>query len=287
MPLQTERFLPWNKENIMARKQFQDLHLKDAFLFAAALSDEETCRMLLEVMLEEKVEQVRVHAEHALFFDSEHRSIRLDIYAQDEAKHCYNVEMQGEDKGNLPKRSRYHQAEMDVTSLSPGEDFSQLGPSCVIFICCFDPFGQGLYRYTFENRCLETELPLGDGTRKIFFNTRGNNDESISRELRHFLHYVENSTGECAEEEPSGKVKLLHEKITALKASREWERRYMTLDELLKDAKKEGVAEGRALVSLLLQKMVEAGEGDKLAQLADPDFLKEMCEKYQIQSYDF
>lgn len=186
-----------------------------------------------------------------------------------------------------------------MTSLKPGEDFSELGPSCVIFLCCFDPFGQGLYRYTFENRCLETDLPLGDGTRKIFFNTRGRNDENISKELRHFLHYVENSTGECAEEDPDGKVHLLHEKITALKESREWERRYMTLDELIKDAEKEsrkvgfeegreeGLAEGQALFRLLLQKMVEAGESDKLAQLADPDFLKEMCKKYQIHSDTF
>ncbi|MCH5271700.1 MAG: Rpn family recombination-promoting nuclease/putative transposase [Lachnospiraceae bacterium] len=275
----------------MARKQFQDLHLKDAFLFAAALSDEETCRMLLEVMLGEKVEQVRVHAEHALLFNSDSRSIRLDIYAQDEARRCYNVEMQGEDKGNLPKRSRYHQAETDVTSLKPGEDFSELGPSCVIFLCCFDPFGQGLYRYTFENRCLETDLPLGDGTRKIFFNTRGRNDENISKELRHFLHYVENSTGECAKEDPDGKVGLLHEKITALKKSREWERRYMTLDELIKDAekasRKEGFAEGQALFGLLLRKMVDAGESDKLAQLADSDFFQEMCKKYQIHSDTF
>lgn len=69
----------------------------------------------------------------------------------------------------------------------------------------------------------------------------------------------------------------------------------MTLDELIKDAEREsrragfeeGLAEGQALVRLLLQKMVEAGEGDKCAQLADPDFLKEMCQKYQIQSDAF
>ena len=47
----------------------------------------------------------------------------------------------------------FHQAEMDVTSLLPGEDFSKLRTGYVIFICTFDPFGKGLYRYTFENRC--------------------------------------------------------------------------------------------------------------------------------------
>ena len=65
----------------------------------------------------------------------------------------------------------------------------------------------------------------------------------------------------------------------------------MTLDELIKDAEKEsrkvGFEEGQALFRLLLQKMVEAGEGDKLAQLTDPDFLEEMRKKYQIQFDDF
>lgn len=270
----------------MAQKRFQDLNLKDAFLFAAALSDAETCRMLLELILEEKIERVQVHAEHTLLFSSDYRSIRLDIYAQDEASGCYNVEMQGENKGNLPKRSRYHQAELDLTSLGPGEDFNALRPCCIIFICTFDPFGRGLYRYTFENRCRETDLGLGDGTRKVFLNTKGHNEEEVPAALRHFLHYVEESTEECAEQAADETVRQLHEKVTALKRSREWERRYMTFEEMLTDAREEGheagLAEGESRMGLLIRKMSEAGESDKLPLLSDPVFLQEMYQKYQI-----
>ncbi len=40
-----------------------------------------------------------------------------------------------------------------------------------MFICTFDPFGEGAGKYTFRERCEEkTELCLNDGTRKIFFN---------------------------------------------------------------------------------------------------------------------
>ncbi len=43
----------------------------------------------------------------------------------------------------------------------------------MIFICTFDPFGQGLSRYTFHERCDEDlELCLDDGTEKVFYNCK-------------------------------------------------------------------------------------------------------------------
>lgn len=93
----------------------------------------------------------------------------------------YDVEAQNECNGNIAKRSRYYQAEMDVSSLKPGDDFSDLKPGYVIFICTFDPFDEGLYRYTFEECCLETGKPLGDETRKIFLNTKGTNDVEVPK----------------------------------------------------------------------------------------------------------
>ena len=57
----------------------------------------------------------------------------------------YNVEAQNEDERNLAKRSRFHQAEMDVKALKPGEKFEDLRPAYVIFICTFDnPVGHCL-----------------------------------------------------------------------------------------------------------------------------------------------
>lgn len=153
-------------------KKFQDLNLSDAYLFAATLEDAETCRITLEILLGIKVDSVTVHAEHTVLFSRDYRSIRLDIYAQDESYNSYNVEMQVENEGNLPKRSRYHQAEMDVMSIPPGSSFNDLKPNYVVFICCFDPFGDGLFRYTFTNKCSETgaeqaSKKTGDGSKSI------------------------------------------------------------------------------------------------------------------------
>ena len=107
----------------MAQKKFQDLNLSNAFLFAATLEDSETCRRILQILLNKVVTKVTVNAEHTMLYNSDYRSIRLDVFAEND-EGDYNVEMQTENPGNLPKRSRYHQAEMDVASIPPGSDFN-------------------------------------------------------------------------------------------------------------------------------------------------------------------
>lgn len=213
-------------------------------LFAAALEDPEICQLVLEIILGSKVPKVKVHAEHSILISSEFRSVRLDIYASDELQVNYNVEAQNENEGNLAKRSRYHQAEMDVSSLKPGDDFNDLKPGYVIFICTFDPFGEGLYRYTFEERCLERNIKLGDETRKIFLNTKGKNEKEVPKELIHFLKYVENSTDDYVSGIKDDSIERLHEKVTALKRWRGLEAKYMTFEELLKRRESKGKAEG-------------------------------------------
>lgn len=49
--------------NHMARKKFEQLNLKDAFLFSAALEDPEACRLILELFLGHPISKVIVHAE--------------------------------------------------------------------------------------------------------------------------------------------------------------------------------------------------------------------------------
>lgn len=228
------------------KKPFKELDLSNAFLFAAALEDEETCQQVLEIILGFPVSKVKVRAEHTLLFSSDFRSIRLDIYASDEMQVMYNIEMQNSDEKNIAKRSRYHQAEMDVMSLKPGEDFNDLKPSYVVFICTFDPFGYGLYRYTFEQKCLERNMKLNDGTTRIFLNTRGKNADEVPKALIHFLKYVEQSTDEYVASIEDEAVEKIHNKVKQLKEWRELEASYMYFEELLEERQKEGKAEGRA-----------------------------------------
>ena len=118
-------------------------------------------------------------------------------------------------------------------SMPPGSSFNDLRPNYVVFICCFDPFGDGLYRYTFTNRCAETGSELGDGTAKIFLNTRGTNAENIPTDLIHFLEYVENSTEECVAKQDDYVIRRIHQRVTSIKENRRWEQKYMRFEDLL------------------------------------------------------
>lgn len=267
----------------MAQKKFKELDLKNAFLFAAAMEDREICRMILEMILDRPVPLVNVHTEHSLFYSSDFRSIRLDVYAGDEVQVGYNPEMQNKDEKNLPKRSRYHQAEIDVNALKPGDSFSDLQPSYVIFICTFDPFKKKLYRYTFEERCIEEDFPLGDGTCKIFLNTKGENSSEVPEVLVNFLKYVEDSSDTYVERTEDEKIAELHKRIHALKKSREWEERYMTFGELLDNSKRDGIEQGENRVIKLFARMTENGETELISQLEnDKELLNRMYEKYNL-----
>lgn len=279
----------------MSQKKFQELNLNDAFLFAAALEDPETCRLVLELLLGKPVGPVRVRTERSLLYAKDFRYVRLDVFASDEVDVAYNLEMQNAHKSELPRRSRFHQAEMDVAALRPGQNFKELPPSYVIFICTYDPFSSGFYRYTFEERCLENGEALGDGTQKIFLNTRGTNSRDVPPELIQFLRYVEHSTEEVAEEAPDDRLQKLHERVAALKHSRELEEAYMTMEELLKEredlGKAEGIAEGKIegkvegqkLILELTSLMAADGLFDELGRLKEDENLQNaMLEKYHL-----
>ena len=133
---------------------------------------------------------------------------------------------------------------MDVKALKPGEKFEDLRPAYVIFICTFDPFGKGLYRYTFENRCEECDIPLGDGVKKIFLSTKGRNDDEVPKELIHFLKYVEHSADDYVANVNDANISRLHESVTRVKLLQDLEEKFMTGQELLDISHRKGVAEG-------------------------------------------
>ena len=251
------------------KKQFKDLNLSNSFLFAAALNDPETCRMVLKIMLGHEVSKVNVKTEHSIMLSSDARCVRLDVNARDEYNVNYDIEAQNEDDKNIVKRSRYYQAEMDVAELKPGDDFNKLPNSYVIFICTFDPFGKGLYRYTFTQRCEENGMPLGDGTYKIFLNTRGNVVSKVPDVLINFLGYFENSTDDYVISTRDESITELHRKITELKKSREWEAGYMKLEELFEKKKREGIEQGQHIALVASISDFLSDKGDLSAELKE------------------
>ena len=116
------------------RKTYQELEFKDAFMFAAVMSDAESCRGVLERILGIPIRKVMVHAEHVLFVNPETRGVRLDVYADDEHGTVYNVEMQTTDNKKSAEKKQVLSRTDGMAALKTGEDFARLPQSIVIFI---------------------------------------------------------------------------------------------------------------------------------------------------------
>ncbi|MBO5373273.1 MAG: Rpn family recombination-promoting nuclease/putative transposase, partial [Lachnospiraceae bacterium] len=160
------------------------------------------------------------------------------------------IEMQATSNKNLSKRSRYYQGMIDLNLIKKGEDYKILRKSYVIFICTFDPFGRELYRYEFENRCVDAlDIRLEDETTKVFLNPYGK-DQKISQELKDFLEYL--VTHKCN----SVFTKRLDEEVKSIMKNEEWRLEYMTLNmrdrENIEAGRKEGRDETIRIMLMLL-----------------------------------
>ena len=226
-----------------------ELNLEDRFLFDETMENKEAYQAAVSILLEREVELLdRPETEKELRVSPQLRQVRLDVVSMDLQKTVYHTEMQKSDTGNLKKRSRYYQAQLDVSLLEPGSvNFNLLNDSCFILIAPFDIFGEGLYRYTFEGTCRECpKLRLGDGAVKIFINTRGSNKEVFSQEFLDFMEYITSSTDAVAERTESGKIKLIHENVKKIKSSEKMGVKYMQLWEEKALIREEGRSEGRS-----------------------------------------
>ena len=229
------------------KKTLQELTIKDNFMFGAVMCDENHCRRFLEIALGFPIAQVRVNKEKSIIYHPQYKGIRLDVYAEDGDYTHYNVEMQAVKKEALPKRARYYHSQIDMESLLAGAEYSELSNSYVIFICDFDPFGGGKYRYTVCNRCNELNgQKINDGRITVFLSTRGKNDEEVPKELVKFLNFVRADLEDSKKDFSDDYVKSLQESVLSIKRNREMEERFMLLELMLQDERREGRAEGKA-----------------------------------------
>ena len=175
-------------------KPWEELTIRDDYMFKLIMNSQRICKRLLESTLGIKIRKLRyLETERSIAAPYRSKGVRLDVYVRDEKDTVYNIEMQIRrlEGDALFKRTRYYQSMMDADLLAAGADYDELNKTIIIFICPFDPFGEGRCRYTFENLCLENrELRLSDGATKIFLNTKGEVGD-IDDTIRAFLQYVD------------------------------------------------------------------------------------------------
>lgn len=182
----------------MTETKFEDLKISNDFMFKEVMkSNKELCKRLVGSIMQQEIEDiVYIDTEKTMqpYYDS--RGIRLDVILADENHTRYNLEMQARNVISkagvalLPKRTRYYQSVIDMDMLKKGQDFDQLNPLVLIFICTFDFYKEGRYVYTFKSRCLENlELELANDVTVKLVNAKGNQGQ-INDLLKNFLQYV-------------------------------------------------------------------------------------------------
>lgn len=256
-------------EYTMAReiKPYEELELKDDFMFGLIMHDSKYVKPFLEMILKIKIRKVVYpQSQKSIDLSANAKAIRLDVYVEDDQNTVFNLEMQTSDNRNLPKRMRYYQGVIDLNILQKGQDYTKLKKSYVIFICTFDPFGEGRHIYTFCNTCQEnTALTLDDDAVKIILSTKGTMDD-VSPEMKRILDYID---GKGASDEYT---KQLEEAVRSARQNERWRLDYMTLEyeyrqrylEGKEEGREEGRAEGRERT---IQKLHERGES--IASIAD------------------
>lgn len=130
---------------------------------------------------------------------------------------------------NLPRRSRYYQALIDVKLLDSGVDYDDLPDMWTIWILPYDPFGLNYMLYSVKNIVEEdNEIDYNDGVRKLFLYTGGAKGGTDS--LRALLQYIENSVAQNAVDDD---LRQLHSNVQRLKSRRDIGVKYMNMQEVM------------------------------------------------------
>ena len=250
-------------------------NLSDFALFLSVMKNKTAYECTLSIILDEpELKLAEVEVEQVVLNKSGKRAIRLDAWARDVSDRRFNTEMQNDTEADdVRRRARFYQGLLDTPVLKAGKTtrYKHLPSTVIIFITQEDIFGRDRAIYTFTEQCEEfSDLPLDDGTKKIFLNMTSKNGRP---ELISLLQYMKNTTIDNPEVKIKDKrIITLDEIVNEVKQSEEWEAVKMNILEIgiekgreegrkdgLQDGLKIGRAEGEAKLVSMIRRKLEKG----------------------------
>lgn len=227
-------------------KSFDELTFQDNFIFQKVMLKKHICKAVLERLLDISIKDiVYIHEEKNLDVRWVTKSVRLDVFVNDDKGTVFNIEMQtSKDMEELVKRTRFYQSILDMYHIQKGQKYTTLNDSYVIFICTFPVFTGNRHKYTFKNICVEDhDIALNDGATKLFLSTKGTQND-VSKPLQAFLNYID---GQEATDEL---LRDIDDAVYEVKHCEAWKGEYSMLSmdhyKYWKEGMAEGIAEGLA-----------------------------------------
>ena len=155
--------------------------LIDDPLFNVVMSNSLECvELLLQIILNEETLKVeKVHTQYTVPNVISH-GVRFDVLAASNGK-IYDIEVQRDDSGAIPRRARYNSSMLDVNSLHSGKKYSELPESYVIFITEHDVLHRQKPIYHINRKIEETGENFHDGSHIIYVNAENRDDTALGR----------------------------------------------------------------------------------------------------------
>ena len=227
-------------------KSFDELTFQDNFIFQKVMLKKHICKAVLERLLDISIKDiVYIHEEKNLDVRWDTKSVRLDVFVNDDKGTVFNIEMQtSKDMEELVKRTRFYQSILDMYHIQKGQKYTTLNDSYIIFICTFPVFTGNRHKYMFKNVCIEDhDIALNDGATKLFLSTKGTQND-VSKPLQAFLDYID---GQEATDEL---LRDIDDAVYEVKHCEAWKEEYVMLSmdhyKYWKEGMTEGIAEGLA-----------------------------------------
>ncbi len=202
-------------------------------MFFATMMKEENLIPFLERVLNKQITHlVYLHSQEAIKTEYKSKGVVLDVLCWDDEGNVYDVELQTSNKKNEVLRSRIYHSKMDAKKYPPGTNYKDVKEAYVIFICTFDPIGDGVIRYTYSTRNDEPpHKALGDGRHTVFINIYGQ-QKKLRKGLVSLVKLFKNNRA------TDSYTKKLLEEMQRVKEDEEWKDMYawmMDHDEQMRD----------------------------------------------------
>ncbi|MBR7063684.1 MAG: Rpn family recombination-promoting nuclease/putative transposase, partial [Treponema sp.] len=223
-------------------EKWENLPITNDYIFCKIFEDAELCKEMIEILLDIKIDHVEFpESQKHLKSSFLSKSIRLDVFVQDEER-VFDVEIQVASRPDLALRTRYYHSNMDTSLLQSGMVYSDLKESYVIFLCLFDPIGNGLPVYDFATvEKSHPDIILNDKRHTILYNVL--EFEKLEKSEKKF--FLECLAEQNAHSDFSKKVL---DRFTSVKYDTNWRKDYMTYEmkmlEVARDAREVALAEG-------------------------------------------
>ena len=174
------------EKHVQDMERIKNLRLIDDNFMTKVFEDKECVEILLKAIIKKndlKVSSVNVQYD---IKNLQGRSVRLDVLAEDKDGKMYNIEIQRNNHGAIPKRARYNSSLLDANITDAGEDYKNLAETYVIFITEGDIFGANKALYHVDRIVKETKKSFGDEAHIIYVNSKIQNNTVLGRLMHDF-----------------------------------------------------------------------------------------------------